>query len=231
MLTHHDPIPLHVYTDHGRFYSIDDQNYPGVGTILTATDTPKQQEFWQQWRSVTENSAKSDAAKERGKLFHKAVEDHLQGIQPELTSILPYWQSVQTVLPRITDPLLIESACWHEIGCYAGTVDLVCAFNGVPVILDWKTATRPKKPEYLDRRYPLQLTAYCACTNRMYGMRIKTGVIVVALPNCEAQVFQFSLTDHWRPWLSRLVGYWEQQTTPLAVQALGMIRGEYTSRV
>ena len=225
MLTHHDPLALHVYTDFGRFYSIDDQNYPGVGTILTATDTLKQQEFWEQWRSIPENSAKSEAAKERGKLFHKAVEDHLQGIEPALTSILPYWQSVQTVLPRI-EPLLIESAVWHPVGCYAGTVDMVCAFNGQLCVLDWKTATRPKKPEYLDR-YPLQLTAYCACINRMYGTRIKTGVIVVALPNREAQVFQFALTDYWKPWLSRLVGYWEQQSTPLAKQVLGMIYAEY----
>ena len=107
---------------------------------------------------------------------------------------------------------------------------MVCHFNGVPVILDWKTATRPKKPEYLER-YPLQLTAYCACINRMYGTPIKTGVIVVALPNREAQVFQFSLTDYWKPWISRLVGYWEQQTTPLATQALGMIHAEYPTAV
>lgn len=52
-------------------------------------------------------------------------------------------------------------------------------------------------------------------------------MIVVALPDCEAQVFQFALIDYWRPWLSRLVGYWEQQTTPLAAHVLGIIRSEY----
>ena len=60
-------------------------------------------------------------------------------------------------------------------------------------------------------------------------MRIKTGVVVVALPNCEAQVFRFALKDYWRSWLGRLVGYWEQQTTQLTAQALGMICSEYPS--
>ncbi len=146
----------------------------------------------------------------------------------QMSYVQPFWQSVQDILPRITEPLLIESAVWHEVGCYAGTVDMVCHFDEQLVILDWKTASKPKKPEYLDR-YPLQLAAYCGAINRMYGTSIETGVIVVALPNCEAQVFQFNLSNYWQLWLSRLVGYWEQQSTPLAEQALGMIRGEYLS--
>ncbi len=80
----------------------------------------------------------------------------------------------------------IESAVWHEVGCYAGTVDMVCHFDGQPVVLDWKTASKPKQPEYLDR-YPLQLAACCGAINRMYGTHIKTGVIVMVLPKCEAQ--------------------------------------------
>jgi genome maintenance exonuclease 1 len=139
---------------------------------------------------------------------------------------LPFWQSVQDILPRITTPLLIESAVWHEVGHYAGTVDLVCHFDFLPVILDWKTATKPKKAEYLDR-YPLQLAAYCGAINRMYGTRIKNGVIVVALPDREAQVFRFALGDYWQPWLRRLVRYWEQQSIPLAEQALDLIHSTY----
>ena len=183
VLTHHDPLPLHIYTEHGRFYSVDGQHYPGVGNILSATESPEQQEFWHQYRAVPSNAAYSQQARDS---FQEADESAIAQ---------PYWQSIQTVLPRITDVKLIESAVWHEVGHYAGTVDMVCHFDGQPVILDWKTATRPKKTEYLDR-YPLQLSAYCGCINRTYGTRIKTGVIVVALPNREAQVFQFSLGEH-----------------------------------
>ncbi len=46
----------------------------------------------------------------------------------------PFWESIQTVLPRITNALLIQLAVWHKVGCYAGAVDMVCHFDGQPVI-------------------------------------------------------------------------------------------------
>lgn len=237
MLTHHDPIPLHVYTDSGRFYTVNGLQFPGVGTILTATESPEQQAFWEQWRAVPENVAYSDSTKSRGTLFHSMVENYFKtgnyrldsqdADESAIAQVQPFWQSVQDILPRVTNPLLIESAVWHEVGCYAGTVDMVCHFDGVPCILDWKTASRPKKPEWAKERHPYQLAAYCGCINRMYGTRIKHGVIVVALPNREAQVLQFPLFGYWPVWLNRLVAYWEQQSTPLAEQSLSLIRGVY----
>ena len=235
MLTHHDPLPLHVYTDHGRFYSVNDLQYPGVGTILNSSDSSEQQAFWKKWRAVPETQAYSEQAKNRGSLFHAVIEHHFRKsddpVINELASaqrskVLPFWVSVQDVLPRISDIQLIESAVWHEIGHYAGTVDMVASFDGVPCILDWKTATKPKHLDYCDR-YALQLSAYCGCINRMYGTRIKHGVIVVSLPNVPAQVFQFPLADHWPLWLERLKSYWEKESSPLAEKALKAIRDEY----
>lgn len=237
-LNYYDPIQLHVYTDSGRFYAVNGKHYPGVSTILAATDTTQQQEFWQQWRANPENVAYSEKAKNRGKLFHAIAENHFN--QPNyrmdcldadetatvLAEVKPFWESVQSILPRITNVRLIESAVWHEIGCYAGTVDMIASFDGEPCVLDWKTSAKPKQPEWCDR-FPLQLAAYCACVNRMYGTRIGMGVIVVALPNAEAQVFRYELKEYWRPWLSKLVAYWEQQFTPLAEQALMAIQEEY----
>lgn len=233
MLQHNEPTSLHVYTDYGRFYRVDGNHFPGVGTILNATDSIDQQDFWIKWRSQPGNSEYSDQAKHRGKLFHGMVENYFKNgnyrtdaEDDHIAIAEPYWQSVQDILPRITDVKLIEGAVWHEIGCYAGTVDMVCIFDGVPCILDWKSASRPKKPEWMER-YPLQLTAYCGAINRMYGTRIKNGVIVVALPKREAQIFLFDLARYWAVWLSRLINYWEQQDTPLAEQALSSIRREY----
>lgn len=154
MLTHNDPISLHIYTDHGRFYQVGEHQYPGVGNILSTTESSEQQEFWHQWRAVPNNAAYSEQSKDRGKLFHAAVESYFKtgdyrlafqdADESAVTKVLPYWQSVYNVLPLITDIQLIESACWHEVGCYAGTVDMVCHFDGQPVILDWKTAPDPR---------------------------------------------------------------------------------------
>lgn len=104
--------------------------------------------------------------------------------------------------------------------------DMVASFDGVPCVLDWKTATKQKKPSQSDR-YPLQLTAYAGCVNRMYGTHIKNGLIIVALPDTSAQVLQFPLGEYWPLWLNRLATYWSAQPTPLAKQALGMICKEY----
>jgi len=69
MLTHHDPIPLHIYTVHGRFYQVGEHQYPGVGNILTATESAQQQEHWHQWKAVTHNAAYADKAKSRASYF------------------------------------------------------------------------------------------------------------------------------------------------------------------
>lgn len=241
MLQHHDPQVMHVYTDQGRYYNINGAHYPGVGNIQDATQLPQVTEYWKQWRSHPDNAAKSEAAKQRGTLFHWMVEQELKldnyqdalihenvSDVSQLEAVAPYFRSVKNVLPRITDVQLIESAVWHEVGCYAGTVDLVCKFDSVDCILDWKTATKPKHPEYLER-YQLQSAAYAGCVNRMYGTRIKHGVVVVALPDREAQVFQFELKPYWDIWIDKVRTYWEQERdNPLAEIALQKIEDTYS---
>ena len=62
---------------------------------------------------------------------------------------------------------------------------------------------------------PLQLTAYCGAINRHYdtnlfGDKINHALIVVALPDQEAEVFQFDRTKlvyHWNQWLNRLKNF------------------------
>ncbi len=226
---------MHVYTDFGRFYQVDEHKYPGVGTILNTTDTSHQQRFWKQWRENPENAAYSEQSRNRGKLFHAIAENYFKTPKYRTDSLIteeaalevqPFWESVQDLLPRITNVQLLEGAVWHPIGHYAGTVDSVCSFDGTESVLDWKTCSKRKSPSQCER-YRLQLTAYCGALNRMYNTRIKNGVVIIALPDSEAQVFQFALKDYWLPWLNRLVSYWQQQTTPLANQALKAIRSEY----
>lgn len=237
MLQHHDPQSLHVYTDTGRFYQVGKDRFPGVGNIQDATHPIEVTEYWKQWRSNPENAAKSEAAKARGTLFHQAMEYELLGAlavefdvrDDTFASIENYIRSVKSILPRITDVQLIESAVWHEVGCYAGTVDLVCKFDWVDCILDWKTATKPKHPEYLER-YQLQLAAYAGCVNRMYQLKINHGVVVVALPDREAQVLRFKLKPHWDIWLGRVRTYWEnQRDNPTARVALQKIEDAYSN--
>ncbi len=233
MLTHYNPEPMHVYTDSGRFYQIGDHLFPGVGSVQDATrpDIAKQ---WKQWRETPENAAKSKAACDRGTLFHQAMQYEFMGalqmefdVTPDtFAAVNPYLESVKTTLPLITNPQLIESAIWHDIGCYAGTVDLAAEFEGELSIIDWKTSEQPKTE--IPERYLLQLAAYCGAVNRMYGLKIKQGVIVAANSEQEAQVFKFQLGKFWRMWIQRVKQYWHLQAPDeFALQTLEKLEANY----
>ena len=225
-LKHYDPYSRHIYTDQRRLYSVNDLQYPSVSAILNTSRTTKQKE-WQRNANPTQ-------AMERGSLFHAVVEHHFRGsndpVLNELASVqrakvLLFWESVQEVFPRISDIQLIESAVWHEVGHYAGTVDMLASFDKIPVILDWKTTDKVSK-QMNCTRYRLQLSAYAGAINRMYKTKIRHGVIVLVSPT-EAQVLKISLNDYWSPWLVRVIGYWQQQGTQQSEQVLEMIRAEY----
>ena len=140
--------------------------------------------------------------------------------------ILPYWQSVKHLLLSINNPQLVESAIWHDVCCYAGTVDLVAEYEGELSIIDWKTSEKPK--DGVGDRYPLQLAAYCGAINRMYGTKIKQGVIIAANAETECQVFKFQLSKFWRVWVEKVKQYWQQKTPdPFAEHVLERLRGEY----
>ncbi|MGL5922167.1 PD-(D/E)XK nuclease family protein [Chroococcidiopsis sp.] len=233
MLLHHDPHSLHVYTSAGRLYRIGDRFYPGVGTIQDATN-PEQTKKWEEWRKIPENAAKSKAACDRGTLFHQAMEFEIMGslwiefsVYPDtFAAISSYIKSVESVLPKITNPQLVESAIWHDVGCYAGTVDLVAEYEGELSIIDWKTSERPK--DGVGDRYPLQLAAYCGAINRMYGTKIKQGVIIAANAESECQVFKFNLSSFWRMWIEKVKQYWRTKTPDsFAEQVLEGLRGKY----
>ena len=225
-LQHYDPRSRHVYSDHGRSYQFGNNQYPGVSAILNGFPTGRK-------RDGQKNTYVS-AAMTRGSLFHSVMEHHFRGngdpiantlADAQRSQVLPYWDSVKNVLPRISDIQLVESAVWHEVGHYAGTVDLVCSFDSRPVILDWKTTAQLKPMNCT--RYFLQLSAYCGAVNRMYGTQIRHGVIVLLLPDAEAQILKFSLAHYWQRWLVKLIAYWQLTATPQSDQVLERIYSEY----
>lgn len=82
-----------------------------------------------------------DAAADRGVTMHAYIAHRLQGNPPEefeLPDIYePYAQGVEQLLSEHTIvPLIIETPLpGHG---FAGTPDLVCEFDGVTAVLDWK---------------------------------------------------------------------------------------------
>lgn len=89
-----------------------------------------------------------DAATDRGTTMHAYIEHRLLGGAPEdfeLPSMyLPYADAVELFLAEHhVTPLAIESQM--AAPDYAGTLDLVCSFDGATAILDWKFVSQIAK--------------------------------------------------------------------------------------
>ena len=202
--------------------------YPSVTTILRATQPIEKIQALAQWRKrVGEVEALriTQESTSQGALLHKVTETQLKGgeVAPLLTpAVTPFWERVQTVLPKVGEPLLLESLVWHDLGCYAGIVDLACQYTTEdgqtqPVVLDWKTSRRPKRLAWIED-YLLQLTAYGGAINRMGLSQIEQGILVIASPE-ELQVFPVDLHAYWPQWMERLTRFWQQTDHPLAATA------------
>ncbi|MBD2340082.1 exonuclease [Calothrix sp. FACHB-156] len=190
---------------------------PAVTTVLKATQSPESLMALSHWRNkVGEAEANQIAAnsRRRGNALHKLIKEYLQGHSPKPNDIQiqPYWDSVQPVLQQITHVQLIEEVAPNYVEVYAGKLDLLAYYQGILHTIEWTTAEEPKLN--ISRLYdkPLQVAAYAGAVNRYYGDRlfkskINHGLIVVALPDREAQIFSFDrtmLVNQWDNWLDRL---------------------------
>ena len=86
---------------------------------------------------------------------------------------------------------------------YAGTADCVGMFNGIPSIIDFKTAKKIKRREWIED-YFLQGCAYANAHNVMFGTDIQQVVILMIDRDLIFQDFtvktaEFSvLTNKWK---------------------------------
>lgn len=221
-----EPLPVYhtkSVQQNGRQYYVDDrgQRLPSVSTILNATRPLEQRQALARWRERvgTEEATRiSSTASRRGTGTHKQVERYLQGeaiVCPE--NVRPYWESLKPVLHAVTDVRLIEGAVFHHELGYAGKVDCVASYDGVPCLCEWKTADRPKQS--LDRLndYPLQVAAYWGAVNQFYqdyAVNLDYALLAIAIPEMPAEVFwldRAAIDEYWQQWQERVAIFWRRQ--------------------
>jgi ATP-dependent exoDNAse (exonuclease V) beta subunit len=198
-----------------RRLSFDGQAYPSVSTILAATKPEQERLALQRWRQrvgVKQAQKISTQACRRGTSVHQAINYFLAGqtLPDDLTENL-YWDSIQPVLQSVSKVHLIESAVYHAQQQYAGRFDCLGEWEGELCVFDWKTASKPKKLEWITE-YCLQVTAYTAAINHFYNVQINQGIIAIALEDQPAQIFHLNsedLSDYWQQFLVRLQ-LWEK---------------------
>jgi hypothetical protein len=171
----------------GRHY-LDSKNtpVPSVTTVLSATS--KSKDGIAQWRNRVGEAEADRIVKQStdiGSSVHDAIEKYLKD---ELWDIFENTEN-ELIAKKIThkfvnDGLKKITEIWGlEVGLvldnlYAGTADCIGEYNFIPTLIDFKTAKKIKKREWIED-YFLQGCAYANAHNVMFGSDIQQIVILM----------------------------------------------------
>ena len=180
------PTLERVDLETGRHY-IDSTGtpVPSVTTILSGTSSKKGIEDWKKRVGEKEAERVVKESTDIGSAVHESIEEYLNGNE---------WNNFSNnrtdlIAKSITEKFIadglnsIDEAWGLEVGLildglYAGTADCVGLVNGVPSIIDFKTAKKIKRRDWIED-YFLQGCAYANAHNVMFKTEIKQIVILM----------------------------------------------------
>ena len=212
------PILERVDTDIGRHY-LDSNNKPVPSVTTVLSGTSKSKDGLLQWRNrVGEEEAERiiKQSTDIGTAVHEAIENYLNGKS---------WNNFeethdQLLAKNISDKFIKDglngiTEIWGlEVGLlldnlYAGTADCVGEYEGIPTLIDFKTAKKIKKREWIED-YFLQGCAYANAHNVMFGTDIQQIVILMVDRNLIFQEYIVRPTEFsylTRKWKNRLIEF------------------------
>ena len=163
-----------------RFYQIDGKNYPSITTVLGV----QKKEGLEKWRkAVGEEAANWEMgrAARRGKATHTLVEQYLKSETPAIRDVLPLglFRLMKPYLDQIDNVQLSEEIMYSNKLTIAGQVDCVADYNGKLSVLDFKTANKERKEDWIEN-YFIQTCAYAIMYEELFNKRIEQLVILMA---------------------------------------------------
>ena len=200
------PIALleQVNTETGRYYkSPTGKLYPSVTTVtgLMNADSIKK------WRkSIGEEEATKIVSKaaSRGTRIHTICEHYIANdYDSSKYSIIDIdnFSSLQVIIDEHIDNVhMQEVRLYSDYLEMAGTVDCVAEFNGKLSIIDFKTARKPKKKEYIEN-YFCQATAYAIMYEELTGIPVANIAILICVDDEPAQIFTEKRNNYVKPLL------------------------------
>ena len=162
-----------------RFYDINGTNYPSVTSILGVR---KKVEL-QQWRDkIGENVANWEMgrAARRGTATHNLIENYIKGEPLEEKSVLPLglFKLMKPYIDQIQNIHCLETVLYSSKYKLAGQVDCIAEYNGKLSVIDFKTANKERKEEWIDN-YFLQCTAYALMYEELFKKEIDQIVVII----------------------------------------------------
>ena len=202
-----------------RYYQDSLSNLvPSVTTILSATGDHSGIDAWK--RRVGPKTAKAvvDEATTIGTAVHLAIENYLYGKEWEQFTDDKIGMLAHQIAKRFICDCLgdidevwgLESGLVLD-GLYAGTADCIGIFRGKPTIIDFKTAKKIKRKDWIED-YFLQGAAYANAHNVMYKTNIESIAILMVdrdLLFKEFLVNSKEFNSYTEKWKKRLIGYYK----------------------
>jgi hypothetical protein len=187
-------------TEFGRTYVTPEGNrYPSITTVLKVLSD----EGIEEWKKrVGEDEARRVLiqAGRRGTAVHDLAEKYLNN-EPNwkkgaMPSNLHSFMQLKPILDeRVNNVWAQEVPLYSDRLKIAGRVDLIAEYRGELAIIDFKTARKKKKTEWI-QNYFMQTAFYAAAFFERTGIPIKKGVILITPDGSEPQVFETSTHDY-----------------------------------
>lgn len=187
-----------IEEDGKRFYLSPDGKikYPSVTTV-TGLLSHEQIKLWRQRVGEEKANKISSGAARRGTSFHYVCEDFLRNKDSYIeTETLPdfknifeeqMFKSLFAFLSGI-EPVALEAPLYSELLEMAGRVDCVGMVENKLCIIDFKTSSKPKKPEHVEN-WMIQTTAYSTMVEELTDETVEYIVAAVAVEDAPSQIF------------------------------------------
>ena len=175
-----------IQTPKGRQYVGEDNNpVPSVTTVLSDTGDKTALMEWRKRVGDAEATRISTEAAGLGTKVHTALEKYILGEEwdnfgTNIVSQMAKTMSTSMIengFTKINEIYGVEVGLIAQ-GLYAGTSDAIGVYEGTESIIDFKTARKMKKREWIDD-YFLQGCAYALAHNEMFGSDIKKVSILM----------------------------------------------------
>ncbi len=198
----------------------DDQPVPSVTTVLSDTGDKTALINWRKRVGDAEANRISQESAGLGTKVHNALEKYVLLEEYEIKGNNHISVMAKNMVNEMIDKGLsqVDEIWGVEValiaqGLYAGTSDAVGMFNGVESIIDFKTAKKIKKREWIED-YFMQGCAYALAHNEMFGTDIKQ--VAILMIDREGKYADFVINgeefeEYCNKWAMRLADYYSLQ--------------------
>lgn len=187
-------------TPQGRKYFTPEGNtYPSVTTVLSIQDK-SHLDAWKKRVGEDEAQKISTQASVRGTAVHKLAEDYLNNEHDWKDDHMPsnlfsFNQIKQILDQRVNNIWFQEAFLYSDYLSTAGQVDCIGEFDGKLSIIDFKTARKAKRKEWI-KNYFMQESFYAVAFEERTNKPITQLVTIITVDGDAPQVFVEHRDDH-----------------------------------